>query len=253
MSRMGALLHAAVDLLYPPQCLLCSAIVEDSRRRFCTACAARLAAERAEEACPSCAAQVSPFEVQQNRCRRCREVSSHVLRTARGGPYGPAHGQLLRAYKFHRREELEPVLGGWLVEAAAECPWIDRVEALVSVPTHWRRRLTRPLHAADRIAALAARRLDKPYLPVLRRTRGGPHQLGLSYTERADNVRGAFAVREGVRIHQARVLLIDDVRTTGATIEECAKVLLRAGAAEVYAAVVVSVGWARPGVQLTHV
>lgn len=87
-----------------------------------------------------------------------------------------------------------------------------------------------------------ARRLNLPLVRVLRRTRAGPHQIGLSYTARAANVRGAFAMRPGVELRDARLLLIDDVRTTGATINECAKVLQASGAAEVYAAVVVAVG-----------
>ena len=65
----------------------------------------------------------------------------------------------------------------------------------------------------------------------------------MTYTERAKNVLGAFALCRGVKLDQARLLLVDDVRTTGATIDECAKILRQSGAAEVYAAVVVTVGW----------
>jgi len=253
MIRTAPLIRSLVDLVYPPRCGLCQSHLSASQERFCPDCLARFGAERAEDACPTCAAQVAPFEVRQDQCRRCRELSLHVLGTVRAGPYGAAHGQLLRDYKFHGREELEPILGEWLSNAVAAAPWFERIEAVVSVPTHWLRRLSRPHHAADRLAAFCASRIERPYLPMLRRTRAGPHQLGLSYTERAENVRGAFALREGVGIRQARLLLIDDVRTTGATIEECAKVLRRAGTSEIYAAVVVSVGWARPGVALTNV
>jgi predicted amidophosphoribosyltransferase len=67
--------------------------------------------------------------------------------------------------------------------------------------------------------------------------------MDLSYAERIRNVRGAFVVRRDVQLYQARLLLVDDVKTTGATINECAKVLRRAGAAEVYAAVLVTAPW----------
>lgn len=129
-----------------------------------------------------------------------------------------------------------------MAEAVETAPWRERVEAVVSVPTHWKRRFNRPFHAADALASFVARRVNLPHLAVLRRVRAGPHQIGLSPTDRAANVRGAFAVRKGVTLHDARLLLIDDVRTTGATVEECAKVLRREGAAEVYAAVVLRVG-----------
>jgi predicted amidophosphoribosyltransferase len=78
-------------------------------------------------------------------------------------------------------------------------------------------------------------------LGVLRRVRGGPHQIGLSHSQRVENVRGAFAMARGVTLRGARLLLVDDVMTTGATLNECAKVLRRGGAAEVYAAVVLTV------------
>ena len=134
------------------------------------------------------------------------------------------------------------LLGGWLVEAIETAPWRERIEAVVSVPTHWKRRFNRPFHAADALASVVARKVSLPHVPVLRRVRAGPRQIGLSHTERSANVRGAFSIRKGVTLRNARLLLIDDVRTTGATLEECAKVLRRGGAAEVYAAVVLRVG-----------
>jgi len=163
-----------------------------------------------------------------------------IAASARVGPYRQALGHLFRAYKFHDRDELHPLLADWLVEAVRAAPWLDRVEAVTCVPTHWLRRLDRKFHAAEVLAAHVARRLEKPYVSILRRVRAGRHQLGLSYAQRAANVRGAFALVDGVKLHKARVLLVDDVRTTGATIEECAKVLRRGGAADVYAAVVLS-------------
>lgn len=166
--------------------------------------------------------------------------------TARVGRYADVLGDLIRSYKYRGREELAPVLGGWLAEVVENAPWFDRMEAIVSVPTHWKHRLTRPLYAADALASIVARRTGLPHLPILGRVRGGPHQIGLNEAAREKNVRGAFAIRRGVTLRNAHLLLIDDVRTTGATINECATVLRRGGAAEVYAAVVVTVGWAHP-------
>lgn len=133
-------------------------------------------------------------------------------------------------------------MAGSLAEAVEGSPWFRRVEAIVSVPTHWRHRLGRPLYAADALAERLARATGLPRVRVLRRVRAGPHQIGLSFTDRQANIRGAFALRRGVTMEGARVLLIDDVKTTGATLNECAKVLRAGGAAEVFAAVVVTVG-----------
>jgi ComF family protein len=161
------------------------------------------------------------------------------------GQHADGLGQLIRSYKYQAREELEPLLAGWLAGAVTGAEWLDRIEAIVAVPTHWKHRLARPLYAADALAAAVARRTEIPCLPVLKRTRAGPHQIGLSYTERLQNVRGAFAIRHRVTLREARLLLIDDVMTTGATVNECAKILRGGGAAEIYAAVLVTAGWDR--------
>ena len=111
---------------------------------------------------------------------------------------------------------------------------------MVSVPAYWTRRLTGSFHVAERIGAVVATHLGLSHVPLLRRVRGGPSQIGLTYTQRLQNVKGAFRVRRGFNMVSARLLLVDDVRTTGATLAECARVLRRAGAKKVYAGAVVS-------------
>ena len=243
MQTIGRGVRSLVDLLFPPVCHCCGGWDELTAGLFCAPCADHIYAERHLEACPTCATSVAPFEVSKGRCSRCRARATRIAGTVRVGPYAPYLARLLRAYKYKSREEFEPILGGWLTEALERAPWRQRVEAIVAVPTHWRRRIHRPFHAAERLAAFLAHQARLPQVRILRRVRAGPHQIGLSYPERARNVLGAFALCSGVKLHNARLLLVDDVRTTGATLDECAKVLRRNGAAEVYAAVVVTVGW----------
>jgi len=168
--------------------------------------------------------------------------------------YDGAFGALIRAWKYHGQECFSKPLGTWLAEAVRAALWFDRVEAVVPVPTHWRHRFGRPVYAAEALAATTADRLNLPCVPLLRRVRAGPHQIGLSYTQRQANVRGAFALARGVRIDGARVLLIDDVRTTGATLEECARVLRKAGCLTIYAGVAATAGGAAAtGQPITHI
>jgi len=169
--------------------------------------------------------------------------SLRIRQTARLGPYAAALQTMLCAYKFQERECLEPILARWFAAAIQAHGWLDRIDAVIVVPTHWRRRITKPVYPARALAERTASLLGLPFVDLLRRLRGGPHQIGLSYTARLTNVRGAFAVRRGVALAKARLLVIDDVRTTGATLEECARVLLAAGAAEVYAAVICKAEW----------
>jgi len=237
-----SLSHSLVELVFPPRCIACGTWRHEGAGPLCGECREAINRECAEPTCPTCAAPVSPYEVSLGRCGQCRGRSLRIEGTVRVGIYRDLHSQLLRSYKYHGHEELALLLGGWLAEAIETAPWRDRIEAVVSVPTHWKRRFNRPYHAADALASYVARKASLPHVPILRRVRAGPRQIGLSDTERAANVRGAFAIRKGVVLRDARVLLIDDVRTTGATLEECAKVLRRDGAAEVYAAVVLRVG-----------
>lgn len=239
---IASLSRSLVELVFPPRCIACGTWRYDGADPLCGECRVAVNRECSVPTCPTCAAPVSPYEVSLGRCGHCRGRSFRIAGTVRVGIYRALLGQLLRAYKYHGREELALLLGGWLVEAIETAPWRDRIEAVVSVPTHWKRRFNRPFHAADALASYVVRKVSLPHVSVLRRVRAGPHQIGLSDTERAANVRGAFAIRKGVVLRDARVLLIDDVRTTGATLEECAKVLRRGGAAEVYAAVVLRVG-----------
>jgi len=240
---IASLSGSLAALVFPSRCIACGTWRHDGAGPLCRECREAINRECAVPTCPTCAAPVSPYGVSLGRCGQCRGRSLRIAGTVRVGIYRDLLGQLLRDYKYQGREELALLLGGWLAEAVETAPWRDRIEAIFSVPTHWRRRFNRPFHAADALASYVAKKVSLPHVSVLRRVRAGPHQIGLSDTERAANVRGAFAIRKGVVLRNARVLLIDDVRTTGATIEECAKVLRRGGAAEIYAAVVLRVGW----------
>ncbi len=246
---IGRLKATLKNLVFPPMCLQCSTWPGPTAGHFCPECAERLARERKEPACPTCGTAVAKYEVSQGRCGKCRRSLTRLTGTVRVGPYDRALGALIRAYKYHGREELEPILAGWLADVVKAASWFQRVQAIVWVPTHWKHRLGRPLYAAEMIAACVATQTSLPHLPILRRIRAGPHQIGLSYTARAQNVRGAFVMRKGVTLCGARLLLIDDVKTTGATLEECTKVLRKGGATEVYGAIVVKVGGVRPGSQ----
>jgi len=232
-----------VDLVFPPRCRGCDRADGVETDDLCQHCREALLEQVARPCCPRCAAEVAAFELDAGRCHECRGQSLRIVQTARVGPYSGALRDLLVAYKFRGRESLEPLLVRWLAAALRSRDWLDRVEAVTFVPTHWRRRLARNFYPAHVLAECIARALDLPFVELLRRSRAGSHQIGLSYTARLANVRGAFVIEPDVRLREARLLIIDDVRTTGATLEECARVLRSVGAGEVYAAVICKAEW----------
>lgn len=237
----GVVIRGLLDVVYPPQCRLCSVAISMSRSAFCDECWRALRKEFAQPACGLCGGFVPVGAKNSPCCARCLKKRPRVRGTTRVASYREQFGELIKQYKYKGRQELEGVLGGWLAAAIHKSPWPDRVEAVVPVPTCWRHRFSRPLHAAERLARQVARERDLPCVSVLRRTRAGRHQVGLPYDQRVANIRGAFALRRGVKLKDARLLIIDDVRTTGATLEECSKILLAGGAAELYAGVLATV------------
>lgn len=234
-------IRCLADLVFPYSCLGCEGEPASEASAFCVNCETSLQAERSFAACPACSATVAPFEVADGRCRHCRKDAQTLDGCVRAGPYAGLFGHLLRRFKFQNREELADFMADALAVAVKSAKWLERVDGVAPVPTHWRRRVTRTYYPAQVLARLVANQIECPFVPLLRRTRAGPHQIGLSPTARLANVRGAFALRSGVILKGAKILLVDDVRTTGATLGECSKVLRKEGASEVYAAVAVRV------------
>jgi len=164
--------------------------------------------------CPSCAALVE-------------RVSDRGAVFEYGGPVADA----IQRFKYDGRSELGAALG--LLMAGDACNWVDEVDAVVPVPLHWRRRRARGYDQAALLARPLASSLGVPaLLRGLRRVRNTPSQVDRPHAERQRNIAGAFAPwrLRGV----GRVLLVDDVRTTGATLGAASEALKAGGASEVH-------------------
>ena len=148
--------------------------------------------------------------------------------------YDDVARDLVHAFKYGDRLDLAPVMGRWMAKAGA--PLLADADALVPVPLHWRRLWARRFNQAAALAKVMAQTTGVPVeVDLLRRTRATPQQVGLARAERARNVEGAFKVPAERRaaVKGRRFVLVDDVLTTGATVDTCARALLRAGARDV--------------------
>jgi ComF family protein len=170
------------------------------------------------------------------QCPRCRRHPPPISAARAAGEYeGPLRG-ILHAFKYEGRRGLAPRLGALLRGAGADL--LSDADCVVPVPLHPWRRLRRGFNQAGALA----RQLGPPAVPGLWRARATSPQTGLDAAARRRNVRGAFVLSPLVpprsRAHwlaNRTVVLVDDVRTTGATLNACAAVLLDAGAREVRA------------------
>jgi ComF family protein len=141
---------------------------------------------------------------------------------------------LVHGLKYSDRLDLAPMMGRWLSHAGREI--LAEADALVPVPLHWRRRWARRFNQSAMLAAAVSAASGVPIAAgALKRVKATAQQVGLSRSERATNVQGAFRVPpEGkAAVAGRRLVLVDDVLTSGPTVDGCARALLRAGAANV--------------------
>lgn len=198
---------------------------------------------------PACDGCGAPFEHDlgvKARCAACMARPRMFSRARAACVYDEASRDLILKLKHADRTDLSGLLAAWVSRAAAEL--FAEAEAVVPVPLHRLRLLKRRYNQAAEIARPLARRFALPYLPGALVRMKADSQAGKSAAGRRRAVAGAFAApkHQRARIEGRRVLLIDDVMTTGATAEACARTLLRAGARAVDVAVVARVREAPP-------
>ena len=165
------------------------------------------------------------------RCALCRSGLRGFDAAYCYGSYEGVLRELIHLYKYGRVRTLAKPLGDLL---AAALPREERFDAVTAVPLHWRRQWQRGFNQSELLARSMAARYGIPVVQTLRRVRATLTQAGLSNTGRRQNVATAFECRRGAgALAGKRILLIDDVLTTGSTAAACARVLKRVGAAQV--------------------
>jgi ComF family protein len=234
------MLNAVLNFFYPPRCAVCEAPQPlDADRNVCLPC--RESIERITQ--PFCSRCGVPLTIGSSNlaeiCQRCRQSPPEFSSARSALRYRPSAemqegtvGSMLRRLKYGRDRSLARALEDCI---ANFLPFEAGMhDAVVPVPLHRTRLRWRSFNQATLLALIVAKRLDCPCKPtVLARTRSTPPQTMLDHRMRARNVRRAFAVLRPSEIDKRRILLVDDVMTTGATVDECARVLIQAGAISV--------------------
>jgi len=167
---------------------------------------------------------------QDGVCAACRTGLRGFDRAASFGFYDGPLRSLIHLYKY---SGMKPLAGPLARLLERVLPVDERFDAIVAVPLHWRKKWRRGFNQSELLARHVANKRGAPVLRALRRVRPTEVQAGLTVAGRRKNVAGAFRVAPGARLEAKRILLIDDVMTTGATASACASALKRAGAKSV--------------------
>lgn len=230
--------NALVAVTLAPRCAACAKVLDAPLDGAVCAPCWGLVRTLAPPLCRACGDPLPSWRVisvATERCPRCRRRPPAIDAGRAAGEYEGALREIVHAFKYEGRRSLARPLGAMLRVAGAEM--LRDADCVVPVPLHPWRRVRRGFNQA----ADLARHLDQPVLHALFRWRATPPQTGLTATARRQNVRGAFAITPlrpqatYAALEDRIVVLVDDVRTTGATLNECAVVLKAAGAREVRA------------------
>ena len=225
-------LRLVLDVALPPLCPSCREPLGDGVG-LCAACWSKLSMIEP----PYCARLGIPFAYDPGPGLLSMEAIANPPaydRARAAVRYDDIARALVHAYKYGDRLDLAPLMGRWMARAGREL--FDGADGLIPVPLHWRRLWARRFNQSAALAAAISAIGGVPILHTgLKRVRATAQQVGLSKPQRADNVQGAFRVPTDAKadIKGRRLILVDDVLTSGATADTCARALLRAGAAHV--------------------
>ena len=238
--------NALVRVFLAPGCAACDAtLARPLESPVCDACW-RAVPALSPPWCVRCGDGLPSWRAVGPLCARCRRRPLRITLARSAGAYDGSLRDIVHAFKYERCRALARPLAALMTAAGAEV--LDGADAVVPVPLHPVRAWQRGFNQADDLAGA----LHLPIWRALRRTHHGPPQATLPAARRHGNVRRAFALarlggaRREARLRNRVIVLVDDVMTTGATIDACARVLLEAGVRSVRALTVARAVAARP-------
>jgi ComF family protein len=230
---------AIVSVFFPAGCRICNELLTGaSRVPLCEACL--LSFEGLPGIlCEICGRPLPGFAKKEGEPLLCPACKDRTYAFERARSFAVYEGAVVRAILLLKFEQIEP-LGAWFAERLAELvreePDFLSADVVVPVPLHRQRERERGFNQAALLSEPLAKKLRLQHqAALLMRTRARPDKQVLSLEERWESVRGAFATRPGSQVDNLRVILVDDVLTTGATLDACARTLRDAGAKSVVA------------------
>lgn len=242
-SVLGGLATAALNFVYPPHCLLCNIELgsnhspAENARCFCDGCFGSLIPATGNM-CRRCGAPLGPFTKVEQGCPVCQREHFAFQEVVRLGLYRDELRTACLLAKNRSGALLAQALADLLMEVRRDALVAAAADLVIPIPEHWLKRLVRTHYAAETIARTLASRLNVPLATgILAKVKWTPKQATSPPTRRREQQRGAFATTRKPGLTGKKVLLVDDILTTGATSDEAARMLKRAGASQVIVAV----------------
>jgi ComF family protein len=230
------ILTGIANVLFPCRCPLCNTTIHDRpAQNICASCAARINPIRSP-LCPACGVPFPAANAGDHLCGDCL-LSPRAFTKARAvGRYEDVLLTAIHDFKYREKAALGKILGKMMADHDYPDFHIPSYTVIMPVPLHVSRLRERAFNQALILARAVAKKYDIPLdFTSLKRNLATRPQIALGKTERQSNVRGAFAVPEPEKVKGKKIIVIDDVYTTGSTLNECARILVKGGAAEVAA------------------
>ncbi len=224
---------AVFQFVLPPQCPCCGKFLEENQQGFCSTCLSEIHWIRP----PFCSICGTPFisgEIQNHPCSACT-IHRRYFTIARAlGAFEGSLQAAIHRWKYEGKTHLTPFFAEWIAGGLNRYWELNSLDLLIPVPLHPQRLRERGFNQGLLLVKELSRRTGIPYLrTILKKKKPTLPQVNLSGVERERGLRGTFHVIEKQELSGKSVLLVDDVYTTGATVNECSKVLLRGGAKKV--------------------
>jgi len=240
-QTMTFALQSLNQLLWPTVCVNCRRSISETDNKLCKNCWDRLVVCTGGDYCRRCGRDAGRFAMLAGACPDCQGKEVRFDSIARAGVYDQTLRKMILAFK-NGGTELDSVLGFFANSALQGSDFYSDVELFVPVPLHWSRRLFRGYNQSHVLAGKLTHPMAKISADLIRNRRTKAQPAMASPAARAKNVAGAFAVRYRHEFAGRKICLIDDIKTTGATLNECAKMLKQAGASKVFALVLAVAG-----------
>lgn len=228
------ILSNLLDLVYPPRCILCERILDYNISRRMEICEDCIKENQpiGEPRCKICSRPI-PYGVE--RCDDCKQYNHEYTQGWALWIYEDKVKEAIYRLKYGELSVYGKTMGAYMVRCFRKEYEKAGIHCIIPVPIHPKRKRRRGFNQAQSIGEEISREMNIPiFFKVLHRTKDTKPNSGLSYIARRENIKGAFEIREREKIEGKNILIIDDIYTTGSTIDACAEILKYSGAEKVY-------------------